>query len=170
MTWGRKTVGRKKGTPNKVKKPPALMAEAQAGWLTAARLHARSHAPSHGERGAPRHDGEGGRTTRRMRLDWLRISRGPWRAPARFVVPPSQGIPMSAMSSPAAELTAGSRMNVASPAKRGTTAASTGWGFLSRVIVMTVASSGAAKNLTRSPRRRAQVADPVLLGQALSRS
>ena len=30
MTWGRKTGGRKKGTPNKIKKPPALMAEAQA--------------------------------------------------------------------------------------------------------------------------------------------
>jgi hypothetical protein len=30
MTWGGKTGGRKKGTPNKIKKPPALMAEAQA--------------------------------------------------------------------------------------------------------------------------------------------
>ena len=30
MTWGRKTGGRKRGTPNKIKKPPALMAEAQA--------------------------------------------------------------------------------------------------------------------------------------------
>jgi hypothetical protein len=30
MTWGRKTGGRKKGTPNKIKKPPALLAEAQA--------------------------------------------------------------------------------------------------------------------------------------------
>ena len=30
MTWGRKTGGRKKGTPNKIKKPLALMAEAQA--------------------------------------------------------------------------------------------------------------------------------------------
>jgi hypothetical protein len=30
MTWGRKTGGRKKGTPNKIKKPPALMVEAQA--------------------------------------------------------------------------------------------------------------------------------------------
>src|SRR5262249_47938604 len=30
MTWGRKTGGLKKGTPNKIKKPPALMAEAQA--------------------------------------------------------------------------------------------------------------------------------------------
>ena len=30
MTWGRKTGGRKKGASNKIKKPPALMAEAQA--------------------------------------------------------------------------------------------------------------------------------------------
>src|SRR6516162_11283623 len=30
MTWGRKTGGRKKGTPNKIKKLPALMVEAQA--------------------------------------------------------------------------------------------------------------------------------------------
>jgi hypothetical protein len=30
MTWGRKTDGRKKVTPNKIKKPRALMAEAQA--------------------------------------------------------------------------------------------------------------------------------------------
>jgi hypothetical protein len=30
MTWGRKTGGRKKGTPNKIKKPSALLAEAQA--------------------------------------------------------------------------------------------------------------------------------------------
>jgi hypothetical protein len=30
MTWGRKTGGRKKGTPNKIKKPPALLAEARA--------------------------------------------------------------------------------------------------------------------------------------------
>src|SRR5687768_17027520 len=62
-----------------------------------------------------------------MRLDWLRISRGPCRAPGRLVVPPSQGMPTSAMSSPAAEVTAGSRMKVDRPAKRGTTAASTGW-------------------------------------------
>jgi hypothetical protein len=34
MTWGRKTGGRKKGTPNKIKKPPALMAEAQAAVST----------------------------------------------------------------------------------------------------------------------------------------
>src|SRR6516162_6750822 len=30
MTWGRKTGGRRKGTPNKIKKPRALMAAAQA--------------------------------------------------------------------------------------------------------------------------------------------
>src|SRR6516165_1571612 len=67
--------------------------------------------------------------TRRIRLDWLRISRGPWRGPARFVVPPSHGMPVSAMSSPLADSTVGSRMNVATPADRGTTAASIGCGF-----------------------------------------
>jgi hypothetical protein len=30
MTWGRKTGGRRRGTPNRIKKPPALMVEAQA--------------------------------------------------------------------------------------------------------------------------------------------
>jgi hypothetical protein len=36
VTWGRKTDGRKKVTPNKIKKPRALMAEAQAEVAAAA--------------------------------------------------------------------------------------------------------------------------------------
>ena len=32
-----------------------------------------------------------------MSDDWLRISRGPWRAPARFVTPRSHGTPIIAM-------------------------------------------------------------------------
>ena len=45
--------------------------------------------------------------TFRMKDDWLRISRGPWRAPARFVVPPSQGTPMRPISTPEGVLRVG---------------------------------------------------------------
>ena len=36
----------------------------------------------------------------RISDDWLRISRGPWRAPGRLVTPPSKGTPNMAMSTP----------------------------------------------------------------------
>ncbi len=63
--------------------------------------------------------------TRRIRLDWLRNSRGPWRVPARLVTPPSNGTPSMAMST-SAGLASGRRMKVGMPAKRGTLPESTG--------------------------------------------
>jgi hypothetical protein len=56
-----------------------------------------------------------------MKDDWLRISRGPWRAPARFVVPPSHGTPMRAISMSEGSSVWGNRMKVGMPPKRGTT-------------------------------------------------
>ena len=56
---------------------------------------------------------------RRIRLDMLRISRGPCRAPARLVVPPSQGTPTSAMSTAEKSVTWGRRMKVGMALKRG---------------------------------------------------
>ena len=48
-----------------------------------------------------------------MRLEALRISRGPWRAPGRLVTPRSVGTPISPMSTFASELASGARMKVA---------------------------------------------------------
>ena len=51
----------------------------------------------------------------RIRLDWLRISRGPWRAPVRLVTPPSKGMPTSPTSTLARSSTKGARMKVGMP-------------------------------------------------------
>src|SRR5215475_11714485 len=48
-----------------------------------------------------------------------RIWRGPWRAPGRFVVPPSQGTPTMPISTSAGSRNSGRRMNVATSPKRG---------------------------------------------------
>ena len=53
--------------------------------------------------------------TLRIRVDWLRISRGPWRAPGRLVTPPSKGTPISPMSTPSGLSLIGVRMKVATP-------------------------------------------------------
>jgi hypothetical protein len=62
----------------------------------------------------------------RMRVDMLRISRGPSRAPGRFVVPPSKGTPINAISISVGRLTCGSRMNVAGLEYLGTSVPDTG--------------------------------------------
>ena len=49
----------------------------------------------------------------RISDDWLRISRGPWRAPGRLVTPPSKGTPNMAMSRSLGSGTYGARMKVA---------------------------------------------------------
>ena len=49
----------------------------------------------------------------RIRLDALRISRGPCRAPGRLVTPRSVGTPISPMSTSASEPASGARMKVA---------------------------------------------------------
>ena len=51
----------------------------------------------------------------RMRPDWFRISRGPWRAPGRFVTPPSSGTPTSAMSASPGFSVCGARIRVGMP-------------------------------------------------------
>jgi hypothetical protein len=48
-----------------------------------------------------------------MRLDMLRSSRGPWRAPGRLVTPPSKGTPIKPISTPAGSRRSGARMKVA---------------------------------------------------------
>src|SRR6266851_1346317 len=64
----------------------------------------------------------------------LRISRGPCRAPGRFVVPPSQGTPTRAMSSFFGSRSIGSRMKVAISPNRGTTMPESGSGNLSAIV------------------------------------
>src|SRR5262245_4415143 len=61
-----------------------------------------------------------------MIADWLRISRGPIRAPARYDFPPSYGMPRIATSRSAAVRWCGRRMNVAIWEKRGDLKASIG--------------------------------------------
>src|SRR5262249_50983564 len=63
----------------------------------------------------------------------LRISRGPWRAPGRLVVPPSQGTPIRATSSFFGSRSIGSRINVATSPKRGTAMPDIGCGNLSGI-------------------------------------
>ena len=53
--------------------------------------------------------------TRRISDDWLRISRGPCRAPVRLVTPPSNGTPMRPMSTSSRTSAKGVRMNVGIP-------------------------------------------------------
>src|SRR5215813_13857407 len=74
-----------------------------------------------------------------MKLDMLRISRGPWRAPARLVVPPSQGTPTRAISTWVGSVMYGSRMKVGIAPNRGVIAASTGCGKL--VVLRSMAGS-----------------------------
>src|SRR5215203_1989188 len=81
--------------------------------------------------------------TRRIRVDMLRSSRGPCRAPGLFVVPPSQGTPTIAMSSFAGSGSYGSRMNVEKPANRGVRVPSRGWGN-ERLSLMGAASEEVA--------------------------
>ncbi len=57
----------------------------------------------------------------RMIDDCSRTARGPKRAPVRYEVPPSYGMPSSATSSPAGDSADGSSMNVAICPKRGDT-------------------------------------------------
>ena len=49
----------------------------------------------------------------RIKLEELRISLGPWRAPGRFVTPRSVGTPISPMSTSLNEFASGARMKVA---------------------------------------------------------
>ena len=51
----------------------------------------------------------------RMSPDWFRISRGPWRAPRRFVTPPSSGTPTSATSASPRSSVWGARIRVGMP-------------------------------------------------------
>src|SRR5439155_14015 len=62
----------------------------------------------------------------RISEDCSRTARGPKRAPVRYEVPPSYGIPSRATSRPFAEPAAGSSMNVATCPNRGETNASRG--------------------------------------------
>ncbi len=55
----------------------------------------------------------------RMLLDWLRISRGPWRVPGRLLTPASVGTPTNPMSRPSSDFATGARMKVGSSMKRG---------------------------------------------------
>jgi hypothetical protein len=52
----------------------------------------------------------------RSKLDELRISRGPCRAPGRLVTPRSVGTPMRPMSTSSRRVASGARMKVASSA------------------------------------------------------
>ena len=62
-----------------------------------------------------------------MRQLSARICRGPNLAPERLEVPMSNGTPTKAASSPLAEDTAGSRIMVAGPPKRGILLPPSGW-------------------------------------------
>src|SRR5437660_3441055 len=62
----------------------------------------------------------------RINEDCSRTARGPKRAPVRYEVPPSYGMPSSATSRPLAEAADGSSMNVATWPNRGETNASRG--------------------------------------------
>ena len=53
------------------------------------------------------------RLNARIRLEELRISRGPWRAPGRFVTPRSVGTPIRPMSTSSRRVASGARMKVA---------------------------------------------------------
>src|SRR5712691_4543552 len=69
----------------------------------------------------------------------LRISRGPCRAPGRLVVPPSHGTPTRAISSFFGSRSIGSRMNVATSPKRGTTMPESGSGNFSAMTTHYIA-------------------------------
>jgi hypothetical protein len=66
--------------------------------------------------------------TMRIMVEASRSARGAWRAPGRFVVPPSQGTPRKPISAPcgSSAVRIGRRIIVAMPAKRGTSSAETG--------------------------------------------
>ena len=59
-------------------------------------------------------------------MDAERIDSGPKRAPGRFVVAVSNGIPRTATSTPSGSSTSGQRANVLTPEYRGDVSASGG--------------------------------------------
>jgi len=67
----------------------------------------------------------------RIIVDRSRSIRGPWRAPGRFVVPLSQGIPTNPICTSAYAgsfgVRCGRRIKVGTPAKRGRSIPETGW-------------------------------------------